>query len=101
METKVYLCDNCKKVVKEFNCDICGVDLCNNCRQRSRFNFDDTTLIEFYMCGNCNGKLATLFRDKSSKEIFIKNFPPLFKLEFIKLLKRNLILKTLDNEKTN
>jgi len=97
MEKKVLICDCCKKRVKDYNCDICGCDICEQCKSRSRITYDNLLLAELNLCGKCNALTYSL----TMKELFIKSIPSVFKDEMIKVLRNNLVLLGLEDNKND
>lgn len=61
MKTKI--CDRCKKEVAEITCDICGCDLCDNCKCNKKITGFGSELTTIHTCikeefewegGNCD-----------------------------------------------
>lgn len=97
METNVVLCDDCHNVVAKRKCQFCGKDLCNDCRRtmsirrfRNNYNNDDLDIV---MCGECLREYDKVEIDKG----FFKNLGR----GIIKHLKKQAILKTLEDNKKN
>lgn len=96
METKVNLCDSCKKKIKEVNCDICGADLCENCKSTDDIQFKGCSLGKLYFCNECYNKVNVLTREsysipKQDLKIATHKFRP----ELILALKKILMIQNL------
>jgi len=89
METKVRLCDMCKKMVMEAKCDTCECDLCNNCSIKDYVSFINIPITRIVSCRVCREKIISV-RDKLEECV-----PKDFKSEFITSIKKNLIVEFL------
>ncbi len=85
METKVILCDKCKKQVADGKCKICNADICLKCKSvffiditlKSKKSYPDKWRVgEIDMCKECGDKLSGII---SSNDILIEKIS-----EFIK-----------------
>jgi len=94
MEKKIRICDDCKEVISKYKCEICGIDLCGNCNNKSLFSFDtgEVDLFHIDMCDNCYGKSSGM---KNIKSIFGK---PL-KEVLLPILKKSVTLSKLEEGK--
>ena len=102
VETKVILCDLCKKQVANLNCSLCGKDLCSgNCSAtyniyigQGRDNF-----INFYFCDiNCNKRVIE-FINKINSEDKKNKLNKDVRVLFLDFVKKGLILENLGDEK--
>jgi len=83
MEKKVRICDDCKEEIATSKCEICGYDLCSDCKS-SNFNI--------VMCDDCYDKATKI---KNVKSLFGK---PL-KEFLIPILKKSVMLSKLEEGK--
>lgn len=95
VEEKVVLCDDCHSVVAKWKCQFCGKDLCDGCKKtmsmsrfRTQYDNDDLDII---ICDEC-------FKVYDGVEID-KEFFTNIGSGIIKHLKKQVILKNLEDEK--
>ena len=97
MEANVILCDRCKSVVAKRKCEICQIDLCDNCANVMRIRINDKTLISFGACYSHYIKLDNMIAKLSNIEA------EEFFRTFLEPIKKALVLKELEekNGKSN
>jgi|WetSurMetagenome_2_1015567.scaffolds.fasta_scaffold374021_2 hypothetical protein len=99
METKIRLCDSCKKQIKEFDCDICGCDLCSSCRVRDNISFfEGYKLISLFYCSDCNRKIHKLTHTNEMEIGKDLHCVAIFKKDFINGIKKLLIVDGLGDK---
>ena len=87
METKINICDTCKKAVKELNCDFCKDDLCNNCVEKPLISIWRRNIGNIIVCRKCYKKMEEYnksgFGEKTNKKIVELILTEIKKLNFI------------------
>jgi hypothetical protein len=90
METKVNICDECKKQVVEDKCKICEKDICKKCRtqlmvllkiNKTSYDNERTTLGACFVCKSCKKNIKILTK-KEHNEI-IQKIADYIKNEFV------------------
>lgn len=101
VETKVVLCDLCKKQVANLKCELCGKDLCSgNCSQTFHIYYGagSNHSVVLYLCqDDCCNKviyyIAKLFQTDDKKELSKR-----VKELFLNYVKKGLILNELEDK---
>ena len=90
METKVILCDVCKKMVAKNKCELCGDDICeeNDCNHNREINVYNAKLINIMLCKKCDENLYSKIRNSSLQKEQLKPF-------LLDLFRKNIMVDTL------
>jgi hypothetical protein len=68
METKVRICDDCKKSIKFDTCKICSKDLCEDCVRKLTINISNYNVAHIRVCKDCYTKVTANLGDKGLGE---------------------------------
>lgn len=102
VETKVILCDLCKKQVANLKCSLCGKDLCSgNCSATYDIYFGagSYAYLPLYLCHtDCDNKVIGFMKKIHSEDKQNKLYKDVREL-FLDFVKKGLILENLKEEK--
>lgn len=91
METKVILCDGCKKKIAVGNCELCGADICeeNKCNHNREVSIYSVTFVNLKLCEKCDDIVYSKIRARDKFET--GNLKPFI----LDLFRKNCIVDTL------
>lgn len=104
MEMKVKICDNCSEHIARSQCELCGVDICDNgsCSNTFYIRIGQSTIIHISYCNKCWSKwvsdMSKNIGDTLWDNDFIKEIKKIVKDRIMKAT----MVKGLENDgKTN